>query len=75
MSSFVGELQLSFAGVSVLDGLALNRRLQAADHSEGRQHRSDQAELEPADYHGGSLYLCSAWLRRRQVSGVFKCSP
>ena len=52
MSSFVGELQLSFAGVPVLDGLALNRRLQAADHSEGRQHRSDHAELEPADCHG-----------------------
>jgi len=52
MSSFVGELQFSFAGVPVLDGLALNRRLQAADHSEGRQCRSDQAELELVECHG-----------------------
>ena len=52
MSSFISELQLSFAGIPVLDGLALDRRLQAADHSECRQHRSDQAGLELSGCHG-----------------------
>ena len=52
MSSFIGDLKLSFAGVPVLDGLALGRCLQAADYSEGRQHGSDQAELELADCYG-----------------------